>query len=316
MPPRKIKGQARAKAGKPRRRKQGNGAGSNKGSAGGAFTTQPRQLGNQLDIGKIPLFPPRYRCSLRYADTITLSSTTGAVASYVYSANGLYDPDITGTGHQPAGFDSMMLSFEHYTVVSARMTATFHNNTASVQPTAALGLNASSTPTTTVTQLIEDGLITTVRMNGNGVYGCVQTLQRTINIGKFGGVPSLLSDSNYRGSVAGNPAEQSYFHLQLWNTELSTSSSAVDVQIEYIAVFTEPRKLTSSLRKSLHALVVEEAKSLEHKVPEVTPGPYGVLHVGEGGRLYNEENTEVFIHYDSNRDPLPKPLGAKVCVLN
>jgi len=210
----------------------------------------------------------------------------------------------------------MMLSFEHYTVVSARMTATFHNNTASVQPTAALGLNASSTPTTTVTQLIEDGLITTVRMNGNGVYGCVQTLQRTINIGKFGGVPSLLSDSNYRGSVAGNPAEQSYFHLQLWNTELSTSSSAVDVQIEYIAVFTEPRKLTSSLRKSLHALVVEEAKSLEHKVPEVTPGPYGVLHVGEGGRLYNEENTEVFIHYDSNRDPLPKPLGAKVCVLN
>lgn len=235
--------------------------GGNQGTVGREFTTQPRQLGNQLDIGKIPLFPARFRGSLRYADTVTLSSTSGAVASYVFSCNGLYDPDISGTGHQPAGFDQMMLSYEHYTVLRARMTATFHNNTASVNPTAALGLNASSTPITTVTQIIEDGLVTTVRMNGNGVYGCVQTLQRSIDIGRFGGVPKLLDDSNYRGSVAGNPTEQSYFMLQLWNTELSTSSSAVDIEIEYDAVFTEPRKLSSSLQKTVLSAILREEKS-------------------------------------------------------
>lgn len=236
------------------------GTAGNTGTVGSAFTTQPRQLGNQLDIGKIPLFPARFRGSLRYADTITLSSTSGAVATYVFSTNGLYDPDISGTGHQPAGFDQMMLSYEHYTVLRARMTATFHNNTASVQPTAALGLNASSTPITTVTQIVEDGLVTTVRMNGNGVYGCVQTIQRSIDVGKFGGVPRILDDPNYRGSVAGNPAEQSYFMLQLWNTELSTSSSAVDIQIEFDAVFTEPRKLSSSLHKLLITGIRAEEK--------------------------------------------------------
>jgi hypothetical protein len=248
-------------------RRRRRGGRSNQGSHGREFTSQPRLLGNQINVGKIPLFPPRFRASLRYADTITLSSTSGVVASWVLSANGLFDPDVTGTGHQPAGFDQMMLSYEHYTVLRAKCTATFHNNTASAYPTAALSVNAAATPITTIDQIMEDGLVTTVRLMADGVNGCAQTLQRSINIGVFGGVDDILDDNTYRGTVAANPAEQSYFILQLWNTENATSTSAVDFVLEFDAVFTEPRKLTESLVQSSYRELVarEKAQTEENK---------------------------------------------------
>jgi len=44
----------------------------------------------------------------RYCESRVVNGTTGALGTYVYSANGLFDPNITGTGHQPYGFDQMI----------------------------------------------------------------------------------------------------------------------------------------------------------------------------------------------------------------
>lgn len=237
----------------------------NEGSTGRIMTVQPYLLGNQVNVGKIPLFPPRYKGTLRYADTITLSSAAGVVASWVFACNGLYDPDITGTGHQPAGFDQMMLSYEHYTVIRARITATFHNNTSNATPTVAISVNAGATPVTVINQIMEDGLVTTSRLLPAGANGCVQTIQRSCNVAVFGGVPRLLDDSSYRGTVSSNPTELSYFHLQLWNTEGATSSSAVDLVIEYESWFTEPRKLTESLSAPVRDEVMKDLVSRERR---------------------------------------------------
>lgn len=258
---------------------------ANTGSTGRPFTSQPRVLGNQLSVGKIPLFPTRYRASLRYADTITLSSTSGAVASWVFAANGLYDPDVTGTGHQPAGFDQMMLSYEHYCVTKARISATFHNNTTSVFPTVGVSVNAAATPVTLVNQIVEDGLVTTNRLYSNGVFGAVATLQRSIDIARFGGVDDILDDNSYRGTVASNPSELSYFILQLWDTESTTSTCSVDLIIEFEAVFTEPRKLTESLVKSVIPFLQDEEGKREALRSE---RPFGMDHTPSFTDLSNE----------------------------
>ncbi len=248
-----------------RRRPTGFRGGSDRSSQGGKWSSQPLQLGNEIDVGKIPLFPPSYRATLRYSDALTLTSTSGVVASYVFSTNGLFDPDVTGTGHQPAGFDQMMLSYEHYTVLNARITATFHNTSTTTAGTVAISVNAASTPVTVYQQILEDGVVSYCRIGQFGVANAIQTLQRSCNIGRFGGVPNVLDDNNYRGTVAANPAEQSYFILQSWSIEASTVTCSVDFVLEYDAVFTEPRKLTESLRAPLmqalkESVVAEEAK--------------------------------------------------------
>ncbi len=63
-------------------------------------------LGNRLPI------------KFKYQTSGTLNpGVAGVAAIQVMTANGLYDPDITGVGHQPRGFDQIMALYNHYTVV-------------------------------------------------------------------------------------------------------------------------------------------------------------------------------------------------------
>jgi hypothetical protein len=54
------------------------------------------------------LWPAKFRAKLRYVDARAISITGGAMAYYTYELNNLYDPDLTGVGHQPMGFDQLM----------------------------------------------------------------------------------------------------------------------------------------------------------------------------------------------------------------
>lgn len=56
-----------------------------------------------------------------YADTNYALDYSVGVSSRRFSANGLYDPDLTGVGHQPRGFDQMMTLFDRYVVTGVRV---------------------------------------------------------------------------------------------------------------------------------------------------------------------------------------------------
>jgi hypothetical protein len=212
----------------------------------------------------LPLYPPQYRGLLRYSTNFTLSSTSGAVATYVFSANGLYDPDITGTGHQPAGFDQIMLSYEHYVVTGARITCIFHDVTTAVHcSTVAISATAGSTPITIGDQIIEDGTNVIDTVTGTSEKFNLKVLELNHDVRRFGGVDDLLDNNLYRGDVSSNPTEQQYFHVQCFSPELATHAVGVQVIIEYEAVFKEPRRLTESLVKMLHTAIKKTGS--EHK---------------------------------------------------
>ena len=62
---------------------------------------------NMLVSHNKTLFPPRFKMKMRYTDTF-VSQTNGVSANWQqYMLNGLWDPLITGTGHQPRGFDQI-----------------------------------------------------------------------------------------------------------------------------------------------------------------------------------------------------------------
>ena len=190
------------------------------GSNPSAVTERTRQRsGLEIQVRQIPLFPPRFKAKLRYHTTVTLTSTAGAVASHVFRANGMYDPDVTSTGHQPAGFDQMMLSYNHFVVTGAHIWVSFHNNTSAVYPTCSLSVKASPTPITVVDQLMEDGGIKVDYINGLGINGSICVMENRVNVSKFLGIPQLLDSTTVRGDVAADPTEQCYFILQTWDTE-------------------------------------------------------------------------------------------------
>lgn len=69
-------------------------------------------------------FPLKLRTKVVYSDGVSLNPGSVAVAKNSYSLNGLFDPDITGTGHQPMGFDNYMGVYSKYTVLATYMKVT------------------------------------------------------------------------------------------------------------------------------------------------------------------------------------------------
>ncbi len=70
-------------------------------------------------------FATRQLVKMRYFADVELDPGAGAMAAHIFSANGLFDPDITGVGHQPYSFDQWMAVYDHYHVVGAKISVTF-----------------------------------------------------------------------------------------------------------------------------------------------------------------------------------------------
>jgi hypothetical protein len=196
----------------------------------------------------MPLFPASTTKRLRYSTTFAGSTTAGAITStQVFRANDLFDPDLTGTGHQPMGFDQMMTWYNHFAVISAKIVIVC-KNTASSAPTVCLRVDADQTPLTVIDRIVEVGGCVTEDLEIKGSYGANRKLELSVNIPKLQGVSrsALTADANLRGTAAASPAEVSYFHITMWDTAGTTGSMECDVLLEQLAVFFEPRDITES----------------------------------------------------------------------
>lgn len=194
-------------------------------------------------------FGNKLRVVTRYVENqITINpGAAGIMDEFVFSANGLYDPNITGVGHQPIGFDQYMTMFDHYTVIGAKIICTFVNtDTATSQQVGIYVKDAPSTETD-IRKYIENGLCKykTISPTTYGNNQC--TIVYPLSIPKFFTKKKIIGESDYKGSVAANPTEQAYFHCFAAPIQ-STDPTAVQlfVLIEYIAILTEPKTLALS----------------------------------------------------------------------
>lgn len=73
-------------------------------------------------------FPSKMRCRLRYSQGKTLS-TAGSVATTLFRANGIFDPDFSGIGHQPYGHDTYESIYQKYIVVNSYISVSVLSNT-------------------------------------------------------------------------------------------------------------------------------------------------------------------------------------------
>ena len=67
--------------------------------------SKPGKLLQSVSWSKGP-FPRELTTMITYSTALSLSSSAGAAATQRFAVNGAYDPDITGAGHQPRGFDT------------------------------------------------------------------------------------------------------------------------------------------------------------------------------------------------------------------
>jgi len=198
----------------------------------------------------------RYPLGQSYTTTLTYMERNipitplagGAVGGYNFSVNGLFEPNITGTGHQPLGFDELMSMYFHYAVTGAHIYIDCTNTDATYSMFC--GVRLSSTPSVAfnVETIIEQGLTSVAYLN---VAGSGAASSGAIDIGcsvaKFLNRKDVLDDQDLRGDAASNPLEQVYFQLFVAPDEPFLGTIVrCNIRIEYHVTFLEPRSLISS----------------------------------------------------------------------
>lgn len=199
-------------------------------------------------------FPKSKLVRLRYVEEININPGLGQVASYVYSANGMYDPNITGVGHQPSNFDVWFGNnpiYNHYTVIGSRIKVTpVRADSGIATPLAYYGVLLSDdglqAASLQVQDILEQKLTTFSRVPAgysNGNHGRSLSVHKKFSARKFFGRArgTIAAADELRGGPINNPSEGAFFEIfaasVLGNDPAQQSFL---VEIEYIALLIEP----------------------------------------------------------------------------
>lgn len=222
----------------PRRRKYGNRK-ANKAKYGKAS--------NLVTIRGPTGLADRVRVKLTYAEVIHL---TGAASSlYQFRGNSLFDPDLTGAGHQPYMFDQWSLMYSRYRVFgsSIKVNALNESGTVAAQvivyPSGSVSAvantisEASELPRAGETYIIPVASRFPVMIKRYASTRSIEGLKKT----------AVSIDDTYAAPVTTNPGNVWEWNIVTESIDLTTTLDAyLSVKMVYYAEFYEPKVVAQS----------------------------------------------------------------------
>lgn len=183
------------------------------------------------------IMPDVFVTKMKWTYRTTITSTSGVPGNQVFKINSLYDPDSTGAGNQPVGFDEMSSFYQRYRVLGVGYSVTLVPNTGVV-----------------ATNLLEVGCAPSVetfaansdpQTLGSNPYGNFQiifsnsgitTLKGYIPMAKLFGITRLVynNDTSYHGTPSSDPNVLSYFTVAMQATDESSTASSIPCYVELI----------------------------------------------------------------------------------
>lgn len=212
-----------------------------------------RNASNQR-IARIPRNPFGKQKTLRHRyvipDVVCTSPSAALPETLVFGANDMYDPETALGGHQPFAYDQMSVFFEHWTVIGfkIKVRARQNSNITTILMLCLDSDNTAITPQSAVQARLEQGTCKSAIMNGANQSGntSITTLSYKCNPNKFLGIANPMSSSIVRGTSGGlavgaSPAERAFLKVVVQPTQAGVASVSLTVEMEYIAVWTEPK---------------------------------------------------------------------------
>lgn len=191
-------------------------------------------------------FPKKMIITHKYCENIAVTSNAGVLAKYQFSCNGMFDPNQTGTGHQPYYFDQMSALYDHYHVIGSRIKYTivpYNTNTVPAYVGVYIDDDTTTTNITDISVLAEQSKCRFKTMTLN-VNRPVYLNSRWSAKKAFGG--SVLGNNSLQGTTTANPTEQQFYTLGIQSFGITTGSFNVAVEVEYIAVWAEIKEVVQS----------------------------------------------------------------------
>jgi len=187
----------------------------------------------------------------KYFDNVPLSTNAGTRGFYTFCLNGLYDPNVTGVGHQPLGVDQVEQIFNNYCVIGARMKVTILNQDSDEYLMSVLYISEDATPPTNPAELMEQGAQSSKVLPPLGTSydnGKPTILTANVSTKKAFKVRSLLDREDVNAVRNANPTRPLYGHIIVWQPSgaLTTANTTCCVELWQTSVWYKPRNLPYS----------------------------------------------------------------------
>jgi len=188
--------------------------------------------------------PNMVKVKLRYVENIGMNAGAAGTATQVMRANDMFDPNYSGTGHQPLYFDQIMALYTHFVVLSSKIKVTINPSTASTFIQASIILDDDASGSASNVTLAESKGAK-IKMFPYAPTETNRILYHNYSTYKvFGQNP--IDNSVLRGSASAGPSEQQYYVVTIFDINGSAISNMVNIEVEYEAVCFELKTVTGS----------------------------------------------------------------------
>lgn len=182
------------------------------------------------------------RTSLTYCEHgITVDPGIASAGVYVFAANGLYDPNHTGVGHQPAGFDQYMALYNEYLVVGSTITVWFTATNESEICNVGVFLEDFSATDLDWRRYVENGNGNYTILDAYKTGGGNKKVTHKADISKFS-TQDITNDDGFVGTSSKNPDDTHYYHCVVAPMDSTSNVQAIflNVEIRYDVIFRDP----------------------------------------------------------------------------
>jgi hypothetical protein len=192
-------------------------------------------------------FPANRRTTLRYVDYNSYTITSGVIAQVFYSVNNLFDPNTSGGGHQPMGFDQWAAIYNHYVVVSCDVSVRFTHPQGTGTIVVGVNLHDDTTAAAAYSTLVEQGKgAWSTLVSGFGETQ--RTLKYHYDAKNWFNITNIKDNlDRLGGPVTGGPGDN--VALGIWGQSIDYTQSGsfqAVVQMDFLVDFSEPKDLPAS----------------------------------------------------------------------
>lgn len=172
-------------------------------------------------------FPNRYICKMKYATTVS----TDATGQYQFRLNSLFDPDLTGVGHQPYGFDTASGMYNRYRVIACGwriQQPSAYNGTPTIL--ASLPNNDALIAWSNFGEMCENPRAKWVTNNPGATS---PVLKGKVYLPKLMGRSrtQYMADDNYQAIVTTNPVENGFLYVTSFNATTGIASPGIPMNV-------------------------------------------------------------------------------------
>lgn len=180
---------------------------------------------------------------MKYAETVQTSAT----GQYQFRLNSLFDPNLSGVGHQPYSYDNLALLYNRYRVIATgwRIQQPQAFNGVSIT-TACLPSNDTGIAWTDFGEMAENPRTKYVTNNPGGP---LVTLSGKSNLPRLMGrtKAQYMADDNYQAIVTTNPAENAILYIATFATSTGQGAAAnINIILEFTVEWFDLKRVLQS----------------------------------------------------------------------